>query len=157
MIRSLGFSVALIFALISPLPESAHARVRGDAIRPHSVEPINADFRAMAPGAIQASFNPPINGVVRVVVLLHSAVAQSLPSPKNEAEARNFKNAFAFDVTQYGRPIPVRLEKSKNRGSLSMVTGEIDVYDLTPGVPLVVNFHSDAPGSLQANAYAVAY
>lgn len=158
MIRSLRFFVASLLALVSPLLVFARAGVRASAVNHHSVEPIDADFRSLAPGAIEASFDPPINGVVRVVVRLHSAVGESFPSFKNEAEMRNLRDAFTFDVTQYGRPIPVRLEKSTNlRGSLSRVIGEIDVNDLTPGVPLVVHFHSDAPGSLQANAFAVVY
>ncbi len=157
MIRSRLFSVALIFALVSPLPRFAHAGMRGNAVNPHSVQPIDADFHSLAPGAIEASFNPPMNGVVRVVVRLQSAAGQSFPFFHNEADAKNSRDAFTFDVTQYGRPIPVRLEKSMNRGALSSVKGEIDVYDLTPGVPLEIHFHSDAAGSLQANAYAVVY
>ena len=157
MIRFPRFSVALILALVSPLLVFARAGVRASAVNHHSVELIDADFRSLAPGAIEASFDPPINGVVRVVVRLHSAVGESFPSSKNGADARNSRDAFIFDVTQSGRPIPVRLEKSMNRGALSSVIGEIDVNDLTPGVPLVVHLHSDAPGSLQANAYAVGY
>lgn len=179
MIRTLRFFVAVLLALVSSLPVFARAGARGSAVNPHTVELIDADFRSSAPGAIEASFDPPINGVVRVVVLLHPAGAQSFPSFKNESEtsksevetsknlaetsknvadARNSRDAFTFDVTQSGRPIPVRLEKSvKSRGSLSRVTGEIDVNDLTPGVPMVVHFHSDAAASLQASAYAVVY
>jgi hypothetical protein len=157
VIRSCHFHVALIFALVSSLPAFAHAGARGNAVNSHSVEPIDADFRSLAPGAIEASFNPPIHGVVRVVVRLHSAVGESFPSANHGVDARNSRDAFTFDVTQYGRPIPVRLEKSLNRGALSSVIGEIDVYDLTPGVPLMIHFHSDVPGSLQANAYAVVY
>jgi hypothetical protein len=158
VIRTLRLFVVLLLALVSSLQVFARAGARASAVNPHSVELIDADFRSPSPGAIEASFDPPINGVVRVVVLLHSAGSQSFPSFKNEAETRNLRDAFTFDVTQYGRPIPVRLEKSTNlRGSLSRVTGEIDVNDLTPGVPLVVHFHSDAAASLQANAYAVVY
>jgi hypothetical protein len=134
--------------------------VQQDVIIPHSVEPVDADFHSTEPGAIEASFDPPINGVVRLVVSPRIPAGQTLPAFNGAATAENPPQAFTLDATQYGRPIPVRLDDARNQGgALSWVVGEIDVNDLTPGVPLVVHFHSNDNdrASLQASAYAVVY
>lgn len=126
-----------------------------------SVEPLDAVFQMGSSGTIEASFNPPIQGVLRVVVRKSAS-----------AGARHSQSAhqpLTLEVTQWDRPIPFRLVHQKGRHSLfgnraSLLVAEIDVNDLTPGVPVHVSVHSDlqapsnsAPPDLEARAYAVVY
>jgi hypothetical protein len=134
--------------------------VQQDVIIPHSVEQVAADFHSTSPGALEASFDPPINGVVRLIVRPRISAGKALSTFDSGDTAEDPSLAFTLDATQYGRPIPVRFDNAKNAGgALSWVVGEIDVNDLTPGVPLVVRFHSNDNdlASLEANAYAVVY
>jgi hypothetical protein len=131
--------------------------VQQDVIIPHEVELVNAAFYSTNTGSLEASFDPPIDGVVRVVLRPRFSAGEALPMLNLGADA---SRAFTLDASQYGRPIPVRLDKgNKVESGLGWTVGEIDVNDLTPGVPLVVSFHSkDADmASLEASAYAVEY
>jgi len=120
--------------------------VQQDVVIPHSIEPVDADFESTDSGALEASLDPPIEGVVRVVVRPRDA-GSALANPKGT-------QPFTLEAMQYGRPIPVRLDSGS--GS-QWVVGEIDVNDLTPGVPLKVTLeaNSSTQTSLQASAYAV--
>jgi hypothetical protein len=131
--------------------------VQEDVIIPRSVEQVDADFHANDAGALEASIEPPMSGVVRLVVRPRAGEAQKDSAKKDSAEA---DQDFTLVATQYGRPIPVRLDDSGKQGAgQGWAVGEIDVNDLTPGVPLVVEVHSSdsAMASLEADAYAVEY
>ena len=131
--------------------------VQQDVIIPHEVELVNAAFYATNAGDLEASFNPPMDGVVRVILRPRFSAGDALPMLNVGGKA---SQAFTLDASQYGRPIPVRLDKSnKLESGLGWTVGEIDVNDLTPGVPLVVSFHSKDVdmASLEASAYAVEY
>ncbi|MGA3031757.1 MAG: hypothetical protein ABSD70_00640 [Terracidiphilus sp.] len=134
--------------------------VQQDVIIPRSVEPVDANFYSTESGTLVASFQPPIDGVVRVVLRPRASDSQASTEPGGIASGPDAGQAFTLDASQYGRPIPVRMESgSKNDHGVGWTVGEIDVNDLTPGVPLVVRFHADDTdtASLQANAYAVVY
>jgi hypothetical protein len=123
-----------------------------DVIIPQSVELVDASFHPTDAGALEASINPPISGVVRLVVRPRAgeAVKESAGADPN----------LTVVATQSGRPIPVRLDDASKLGSgQGWAVGEIDVNDLTPGVPLVVEFHAsqNEMASLEADAYAVEY
>jgi hypothetical protein len=131
--------------------------VQEDVIIPHSVAQVDADFHANDAGALEASIEPPMSGVVRLVVRPRAGEAQKDSVQKDSAGA---DQDFTLVATQYGRPIPVRLDDSGKHGAgQGWTVGEIDVNDLTPGVPLVVQVHSSdsAMASLEADAYAVEY
>jgi hypothetical protein len=123
--------------------------VQQDVVIPQSIEPVDADFKSTDSGTLEASLDPPVEGVVRVIVRPRDAGSQPATSQKNA-------QAFTLEAMQYGRPIPVRLDSSS--GS-QWVVGEIDVNDLTPGIPLKVTLEANdnAQASLEASAYAVEY
>jgi len=134
--------------------------VEQDVVIPRSVEPVDAQFYSTDSATLVASFQPPIDGIVRVVLRPRTSGAQSPDGPVAPALAYSDKQAFTLDASQYGRPIPVRLENDGGKhGPTGWMVGEIDVNDLTPGVPLVVQFHANDTdmASVQANAYAVEY
>jgi hypothetical protein len=131
--------------------------VQRDVVIPREVELVNADFHTTDTGALEASFEPPMDGVVRVILRPRFSDGEALPMLSLGSIA---PHAFTLEVSQYDRPIPVRLDKgNKIERGLGWTVGEIDVNDLTPGVPLVVRFHSNDydMASLEASAYDVEY
>ncbi len=140
--------------------------VQQDIVIPSSIEPLDAGFHATAPGMIEASIDPPIEGVLRVVAFDRALLAPS--SPNGAAGTRagpNASSGFTLEVTQSGRPIPFRVDGSAQGASgspddgPSWLVAEIDVNDLTPGLPVRVRFRSNAqnPPHLEGHAYAIVY
>lgn len=135
-----------------------------------SVEPLDAVFHIGASGAIEASLDPPVYGVLRIIV--RAGVSAGRPQPDGSTGARSPQIEFqplTLEVTQSDRPIPFRLVDQSGRHNLfggrpSLLVADIDVNDLTPGVPVRVSIHSnpstasnsDSP-DLEARAYQVVY
>ena len=125
-----------------------------------SVEPLDAVFQTGASGTIETSLNPPIRGVLRVVVRAGASAGSR--------HLQNKRQPLTLDVTQWDRPIPFRVVHQRGHHLFgarpSLLVAEIDVNDLTPGVPVRVRVHSDLPDpsdsdppELEARAYAVVY
>jgi hypothetical protein len=144
----------LLLAVAVPIASAAHSKAR-------SIEPIDAAFQVGASGTIEASVDPPIQGVLRIIVQAReSAGARPLQSDHN---------SLTFEVMQWDRPIPFRLVNQTGRHNLfgsrpALLVADIDVNDLTPGVPVRVSVHSNIPASsdsappdLEGHAYAVVY
>jgi len=132
--------------------------VEENAATARRVEPVDAHFYYTDSGSLVASFQPPIEGVVRLILRPRAAEGNAAAA-QGAAHAREAQG-YSLDVTQSGRPIPVRIEASSQLArNLGWTIGEVDVNDLTPGVPLVVQFHSNSNdlASLEASAYAVEY
>ena len=146
-------SLALL-AIFAVVASAAHSKAR-------SIEPIDASFQVGASGTIEASLDPPIEGVLRIIVQARESAGahplQSDPQPPT------------VEVTQWDRPIPFRLVTQTGRHNLfgnrpALLIADIDVNDLTPGVPVRVRVHSNLPASsdsappdLEGHAYAVVY
>jgi hypothetical protein len=145
------------------LGSAAHPKAR-------SIEPLDASFHMGDSGTIEASLNPPIQGVLRIIVRARAFAGR--PQQGSAVGARppqsDFK-LFTLEVMQWDRPIPFRLISQGGRhnpfgGRPSSLVADIDVNDLTPGVPVRVSIHSNfpapsnsAPPDLEAHAYAVVY
>ena len=130
--------------------------------KPRSVEPIDAVFETQAPGTIEASFDPPIEGVLRIVVQAGASTAQDQPKGNGGAQlAPGADQSFTLEVTQSGRSIPFHLvtQSSRHRAAVGTLIAEIDVNDLTPGMPVRIRVHSNLqnPPDLDGHAYAVVY
>jgi hypothetical protein len=144
----------LLLALAAAIASAAHSKAR-------SVEPIDASFQVGDSGTIEASLDPPIEGVLRIIVQAReSASARPLQSDHN---------SLTFEVMQWDRPIPFRLVNQTGRHNLfgsrpALLIADIDVNDLTPGVPVRVRVHSNLPASsnsappdLEGHAFAIVY
>jgi hypothetical protein len=130
-------------------------------LKPASVEPLDTVFQIGASGTIEASLNPPIQGALRIIV--RAGASAGARHSANEGQP------LTLEVTQWDRPIPFRLVSQSGRhhlfgGRSSLLVADIDVNDLTPGVPVRVLVHSSlpalsdpAPPDLEARAYAVLY
>jgi len=133
--------------------------VQDHVVIPHSIELLSAEFHKTDRGAIEASIEPPINGVLRLVVHPRQATGRPLTADSaNASSADDAKQPFTLEVTQYDRPIPVRLDNGSQLGNgMAWTVGEIDVNDLTPGVPIEVHIHSNAqdPPDLEGSAFAI--
>ena len=135
--------------------------VQQEVVIPTAIEPIDADFHLTAPGVLEARFDPPIRGVLRVIV---SESASSGDPPKVDPHASG-NHHLTLEINQGGRPIPLRPEGTGSDGEsilnagLSWAIAEIDVNDLTPGVPVHVLFRSDEKSAmtLDGTAYQVIY
>ena len=166
MIRSRSASRILFLALLAggaAIASAAHPKAR-------SVEPLDALFQSGDSGAIEASLNPPIQGVLRIVVRARASAGQTQQSRSaGDPPPQSKRQPLTLEVTQWDRPIPFRLIHQSRRhylfgGRPSLLVAEIDVNDLTPGVPVRVCVHSNLPASsesappdLEAHAYAVVY
>jgi hypothetical protein len=139
-----------------------------------SVEPLDAVFHIGASGTIEASLDPPIYGVLRIIVrsAVRAGASTARPQPGGSASASPSQNdlqPITLEVTQSDRPIPFRLVDQSGHHDLvggrpSLLVADIDVNDLTPGVPVRVCIHSNLPASsnsdppdLEARAYQVVY
>ncbi|MGO9324381.1 MAG: hypothetical protein ACLP07_07460 [Terracidiphilus sp.] len=139
-------------------------------LKPASVKPLDAVFQIGASGTIEASLDPPIQGVLRIVVRASpSAGRQRQGSSAGALSPQSERQNPTLEVTQWDRSIPFRLVNKSGRhhlfgGRPSSLVADIDVNDLTPGVPVRVSVHSNlpapsdsAPPDLEARAYAVVY
>jgi hypothetical protein len=143
-----------LLAIAAAIASAAHSKAR-------SIEPIDASFQVGASGTIEASLDPPIEGVLRIIVQAReSAGARPLQSDRQSP---------TLEVTQWDRPIPFRLVSQSGRHNPfgarpPLLVADIDVNDLTPGVPVRVRVHSNLSASsnsalpdLEGHAYAVVY
>ena len=152
-----------LLAIATSIASAAHSKAR-------SIEPIDASFQIGASGTIEASVDPPIQGVLRIVVQAREAA--SLHQQRGAAGAgasQSDRNSLTLEVMQWDRPIPFRLVTQSSRHNLfgsrpAMLVADIDVNDLTPGVPVRVRVHSNlppssasAPPDLEGHAYQVVY
>ncbi len=137
--------------------------VQEDVVIPSSIEPIEAAFESTAPGTIEARIDPPIEGVLRVIVLAHDPGGQSSRDLSTTFAGQNTPKPFVLEATQSGRPIPLRMSGSDGSSFVSSgpswAIAEIDVDDLTPGIPVRVEFQSNEKElpTLEGRAYQVVY
>jgi len=136
--------------------------VQEDVVIPNSIESFEADFHFEAPRALEARFEPPMHGVIRVVVRPRSPGDLTLANPivRDPHKTATISDPLTFQATQSGRPIPVRIQNSGGSGAdIPWLVGEVDVNDLTPGVPIEVRFRSEKvdPADLVGSAYSVEY
>jgi hypothetical protein len=135
--------------------------IQRDVVIPRSISPFPISFRNTGAGSAEASIVPPSHGVLRIIEQemtpegqIRRTWAGGPPSGENMAKV------FAFSATQNSRAIPIRIDYDKVIWSgLSWAVGEIDVNDLTPGIPLVLRFHSTEkdPIRLKGAAYLLEY
>lgn len=161
MIRRRSASWPLLLALLAggaSVVSAAHSKRR-------SIAPLDAKFQATAPGTIEASLDPPIEGILRIVV--RAGTAGGRPQTDGSAGARSSQSgdrSISLEVSQADRPIPFRLVSQSGRhksarGALSLLVADIDVNDLTPGLPVRVRIHSTLadPPDLEGSAFQVVY
>jgi hypothetical protein len=148
------FVSLLVLAFAAAIASAAHSKAR-------SIEPIDASFQIGASGTIEASLDPPIEGVLRIVVQAKESAGAR--------QSQSDRNSLTLEVMQWDRPIPFRLVSQSGRhnpfgGRPALLVADIDVNDLTPGVPVRVRVHSNLPASsdsappdLEGHAYAIVY
>jgi hypothetical protein len=130
-----------------------------------SVEPLDADFQIGASGTIEASLDPPIQGVLRIIVRARASAGRAQQDGSAGVRpSQGELQPLTLEVTQSDRPVPFRLVNQSGRHNLvggrpPLLVADIDVYDLTPGVPVRVCVHSNLedPSNLEGRAYAIAY
>jgi hypothetical protein len=145
------------------IASAAHSKAR-------SVEPLDALFHIGASGTIEASLDPPIQGVLRIIVRARASAGRLQQGGSAGARPpQSEREPLTLEVTQWDRPVPFRLVNQNGRHNLvggrpSLLIADIDVNDLTPGVPVRVCVHSNLPSSsnsdppdLEARAYKVVY
>ena len=135
--------------------------IQSDVVIPRSIAPFPISFHDAGAGSIEASVVPPSHGVLRVIVQEMTPEGQLRRTwAGGPPSGENMGKVFAFSASQNGRTIPVRIDYDKVIWSgLSWAVGEIDSKNLTPGVPLLLRFHSAEkdPIKLKGTAYLVEY
>jgi hypothetical protein len=135
--------------------------VQEDVVIPSVINPLTADFHTAAPGTIEASIQPPGNGVLRVIMRQRTPdgyIRRTWAGGPPNGE--NMGKVFTIEATQEGRSIPVKIDYDKIIWSgLSWAVGEIKAADLAPGKPVQIRFHSAEkdPVRLDGAAYQVVY
>jgi len=135
--------------------------VQEDVVIPSVINPLTADFHTAAPGTIEASIQPPGNGVLRVIMRQRTPdgyIRRTWAGGPPNGE--NMGKVFTIEATQEGRSIPVKIDYDKIIWSgLSWAVGEIKAADLAPGKPVQIRFHSAEkdPVRLEGAAYQVVY
>ena len=156
----------LLLAIAAAVASAAHSKAR-------SIEPIDASFEVGASGTIEASLDPPIEGVLRIIVQSRESTGGRVRSQPGASTAAGLLpgdlHSLTLEVVQWDRPIPFRLVNQSAHHNLfgsrpALLVADIDVNDLTPGVPVRVRVHSNLPASsssappdLEGHAYAVVY
>jgi hypothetical protein len=135
--------------------------IQQDVIIPRAIQPFSAKFQPVSTGMIEATVNPPSQGILRVIVtqktpdgVLRRTWAGGPPSGENMGKV------FAFSARQGSHVIPVRIEYNKIIWSgLSWAIGEIDAKSVPSGEPITIQFHSSEkdPIQLDAKIYLVNY
>jgi hypothetical protein len=135
--------------------------IQEDVIIPRSIEPVAAEFRSTAPGAIEAELQPPANGALRVIMRQRTPDGRIFRTQGGSPpDGENMGRVFTIEATQAGRTIPVTVNYDKIIWSgLSWAVCEINSTDLAPDKPLIVRFHSaeKAPVKLEGKVYHVVY
>jgi hypothetical protein len=164
--RNLFLALLVLAPLLLVLLVGGAAIASGAHSKTPSVEPLEADFHIGASGTIEASLDPPIQGVLRIIVRAGVSAGRAQPGA---SPSQSELQPITLEVTQSDRPIPFRLINQSDRHNLvgarpSLLVADIDVNDLTPGVPVRVCVHSNltalsnsAPPDLEARAYQVVY
>jgi hypothetical protein len=172
--RNLFLASLVLALLVSTLLAGGAAIASAVHSKGPSVEPLDAVFHIGASGTIEASLDPPIEGVLRIIVrsAARAGASSTRPQPGGSAGASPLQGELqliTLEVTQSDRPIPFRLVNQSDRHNLvggrpSLLVADIDVNDLTPGVPVHVCVRSNFPASpnsdppdLEARAYQVVY
>lgn len=173
--RTLFLALLVVAPLVLVLLVGGAAIAYAGHSKVHSVEPLDTVFHIGADsGTIEASIDPPIQGVLRIIVrsAVRAGASAGRAQPDSSAGARPSQSELqplTLEVTQSDRPIPFRLVNQSGRHNLfgsrpSLLVADIDVNDLTPGVPVRVCVHSNLPASsnsdppdLEARAYQVVY
>lgn len=160
MIRRRSAQWILFLALLAggaAIVSAAHSKAR-------LIEPLNATFHTAAPGTIEASLDPPIAGVLRIVVRARAPEGQPQSGGRTGAyQPESASQLLILEVTQSDRPIPFRVVSQSNQHHLvsqpPVLIADIDVNDLTPGVQVHLRVHSNLtdPPDLEARAYQVVY
>ncbi len=152
-----------LLAIAAAIASAAHSKAR-------SVEPIDADFQIGTSGTIEASLDPPIEGVLRIIVQARESAGRHQQDGSSGARLlQSDRQSPTLEVTQWDRPIPFRLVSQSGRHNPfgarpTLLVADIDVNDLTPGVLVRVRVHSNLPDSpnsappdLEGHAFAVVY
>jgi hypothetical protein len=152
-----------LLAFAAAIASAAHSKAR-------SIEPIDASFQVGDSGTIEASLDPPIQGALRIVVQAReSAGLHQQRGSAGAGSSQSDRNFLTLEVMQWDRPIPFRLFNQTGRHNLfgtrpALLVADIDVNDLTPGVPVRVRVHSNLPASpnsdppdLEGHAFAIVY
>ncbi|MEI9967306.1 MAG: hypothetical protein WDM87_01240 [Terracidiphilus sp.] len=152
-----------LLAITATIASAAHSKAR-------SIEPIDASFEIGASGTIEASIDPPIEGVLRIIVQARESAGQHQQrGSAGASSSQNDRQPPTLEVTQWDRPIPFRFVSQSGHHSLfgsrpALLVADIDVNDLTPGVPVHVRVHSNLPASsnsappdLEGHAFAIVY
>jgi hypothetical protein len=135
--------------------------IQDDVIIPRSIQPVRAEFYTTAPNTIEASIQPPAEGVLRVIMrqrTLDGSIRRTWAGGPPDGE--NMAKVFTIEVTQDGRAIPVNIDYDKVVWSgLSWAVGEVKVAGLAPDKLVLVRFHSTEKDSVKLDGavYQVVY
>jgi hypothetical protein len=135
--------------------------IQADVEIPKAILPLPIAFHSTDAKSIEATVDPPPDGVVRVIVrektpdgYIRRTWAGGPPSGENMGKV------FALSASQQGRAVPVHIDYDKIVWSgMSWAVGEINTKDLTAGQPLLIHVHSTEkdPITLEGSAYVVEY
>jgi hypothetical protein len=135
--------------------------VQNDVVIPRTIRPVQAEFREVSKGVIEATVQAPQAGDLRLIMQQYSA-DRSLRRTwaGGPPTGTNMGKVFVLKAEQDGRELPIH--ENYNRvvwAGLSWAEGEINHRDLHPGMPVKLTFQNTEkdPVTIKGRVYAVTY
>ncbi|WP_348269163.1 hypothetical protein P8936_08555 [Edaphobacter paludis] len=135
--------------------------IQQDVVIPRAIRPVEAEFKSIGKGIIQATIPAPAGGDLRLIMQQYSPDGSLRRTwaggPPN---GTNMDKVFLLKAEQEGRELPIR--EDYNRviwAGLSWAAGEISQNYLHAGEPLTLTFQSTEkdPVTLKGSLYLVDY
>lgn len=135
--------------------------VQPDVVIPRSIHPIEADFKSIGKGEIQATIPAPSAGGLRLIMQQYSPDGSLRRTwAGGPPKGTNMGKVFLLKAEQNGKELPVCENYDQVIwAGLSWAAGEISAKDLHPGDPLTLTFQSTEkdPVVLKGRVYLVTY
>jgi len=135
--------------------------VQQDVIIPKSITAIPADFQPAGNNAVQATFEPPAHGDVRVIFQQRDEQGNITRSwPGGPPNGKSVATVLKISAEQNGKPLPVTITYDKLVWSgLSWGAGEIPADKLAKSGPITIRCSSEEKGAVrfEAQLYVVTY
>jgi hypothetical protein len=131
--------------------------VQNDVVIPSSIRPVEADFKPIGKGEIQATIAAPAGGDLRLIMQQDSPDGSLR---RTWADDTSMGKIFLLKAEQAGKEVPVREDYDRAVwAGLSWAAGEISQKELRAGAPLTLTFRSteEEPVNLQGKIYLVTY
>jgi hypothetical protein len=135
--------------------------MQNDVLIPRTIHPMEAEFREVGKGVIEATVQAPQGGELRLIMQQYSPDGSLRRTwAGGPPTGTNMGEVFVLKAEQDGRELPIHENYDRVVwAGLSWAEGEIDHRDLRPGEPVKLTFSTTEkdPVTIKGHVYAVTY